>query len=175
MSATASPRDLARLRRLLSMAGDMLELSEDVLRAQTAVSGWSVLHHLFHLLLADELSLKAATNLAAGQGRLLTERGALDPRARDYLVRGRLPRGVEAPRFVAPPPRPDLALVRSIHADAAAAALRLEGSWPLAEGPLGIPHQILGVLSGPEWVRFARMHSAHHLRIARAVRAAAAG
>ncbi len=175
MRPTTNPRDLPRLRALLDMSGEMLALPEDVLRAVTPVSGWSVLQHLFHLLLAAELSLKGAANLAADRGRLRTPLVELDPRAREALVRGRLPAGVEAPRFVTPPPRPDLALVRTIHADAAAAAASPGLAGPLPEGPLGIPHQILGVLTAGQWLRFARIHSAHHLRIARAVLAAAQG
>jgi hypothetical protein len=166
---TQSPRDLARLSALLERAGVMLALDEGVLRATTPVSGWSALQHLFHLLLADELSLKNATSLVRGRGRLLTERGELDPRARAFLERGRLPQGAAAPRIVVPPPHPDLSLVRAIHADAVAALSAPELAGALPDGPLGIPHQALGVLGAGEWLRFARMHSAHHLRIARAV------
>jgi hypothetical protein len=169
MAETQNPRDLARLSALLQRAGAMLALDEGALRATTSVSGWSALQHLFHLLLADELSLKNATSLVRGRGRLLTERGPLDPRARILLERGRLPRGTPAPRIVVPPPKPDRALVRAIHADAGAAASAPELAGELPDGPLGIPHQALGVLGAAEWLRFARMHSAHHLRIARAV------
>ena len=35
----------------------------------------------------------------------------------------------------------------------------------LRAAPRAIPHQLLGDLSAVEWVRFARVHTAHHLVI----------
>jgi hypothetical protein len=161
---TTSPRDLARLSRGLERVERLLALPVERLGARTSASGWSALEHLFHVVLANDMSLKNAANLARGRGRLVTalppER---DPRALAILARGRLPRGTQAPRFVTPPPRPDLALARQIHAETRAAAEALDVGGAGAES--GIPHQALGVLSAAEWVRFARMHTAHHLRL----------
>lgn len=144
--------------------GALLERGEEALGVRREAAGWSVLQHLFHLLLAAELSLTNARNLASGRGALRLPRTELDPRAREVLVQGRLPRGTKAPRFVSPPARPDLALARTLQAEALAAARAPELAGELS-GPLGIPHQVLGVLSAAEWLRFARLHSAHHLRI----------
>jgi len=173
---TTNPRDLPRLERSLARVGRRLALPEELLRARTPVSGWSALEHLFHLALANDMSLKNARNLARGRGRLITELpkpGERDPRADDILARGRLPRGTQAPRFVTPPARVDLELAREIHAETAAAASAEDLGLSDAPATTGIPHQALGVLSGAEWIRFARMHSAHHLAIVAAVLRAA--
>jgi hypothetical protein len=175
MQRAADDHDLARLRRSQQRIERLLALPADLLRARTPVSGWCALEHLFHVVLANDMSLKNARNLARGSGRLITAMpgpGERDPRAADILARGRLPRGAQAPRFVMPPANPDLALVREIHAETVAAARSAELAAPPESGS-GIPHQALGVLSAAEWIRFARMHSAHHLRIAAAVLAAA--
>ena len=167
-----NPRDRMRLRAHLGSVSIALALPKDVLRKRTSASGWSALEHLFHITLANEMSLKNACNLIAERGRLRCELEELDPRAIDILARGRLPLGTQAPRFVAPPAEPDLSLAREIHDDVCKAAEAPELAGELPCGPLGIPHQALGVLTASQWLRFARMHSAHHLRIVRAVLAA---
>ena len=161
-------RDLAGLERLTRRVESALELLPERLLAVRPGSGWSPGQHLFHLSLANELSLKNAASLASGKGLLIRPRVALAPEVASILRRGRLPRGAEAPRFVRPPPGVDLGLVREIASGVRVELARL-GTEParLADAPDGIPHQILGVLSAPEWVRFARMHTAHHLRILR--------
>jgi hypothetical protein len=173
---STSKRDRAGLAGSLARVGRLLDRPEDALRARTPASGWSALEHLFHLVLANDMSLKNARNLARGSGRLIAPMpapGERDPRAAVILAHGRLPRGTPAPRFVIPPANPDLALVREIHAETVAAASSAELAV-LPDSGTGIPHQALGVLSAAEWIRFARMHSAHPLRIAPAVLATAA-
>ena len=162
-------RDLAGLERSTRRVARALELSPERLRAvQPARSGWSPAQHLLHLSLANELSLKNAESLVAGKGFLIRPRGALSPEAAAVLRRGRLPRGAEAPRFVRPPPVVDLDLVREIALGVRQALERLgRETGRVAAAPHGIPHQILGVLSAGEWVRFARMHTAHHLVLLR--------
>lgn len=165
-----SSRDLPRLVASLARIQRLLELPEERLRARTPASGWSALEHLFHAVLANDMSLRNALHLARGRGRLITAMPAeRDPRAADILARGRLPRGTQAPRFVTPPAMPDLELARQLHAETRAAARSaelLDGLVGAGAARTGIPHQALGVLSAAEWVRFARMHSAHHLRLA---------
>ncbi|MEM7310090.1 MAG: DinB family protein [Planctomycetota bacterium] len=171
MESPSQTRDPARLRALLARISALFELPEERLRAPApTVSGWSAAEHLFHVTLANDMSLKNVRNLADERGRLRRELEELDPRAVDILRRGRLPRGTEAPRFVRPPAKPDLAIARDIHGDVLKAAEELEGRAPeLAAAPLGIPHQALGVLTAAQWLRFARLHSAHHLGIVRSV------
>jgi hypothetical protein len=162
-------RDLPCLRAQLSRVSRTLELPEASLRERTAASGWSALEHIFHLSLANEMTLKNAANLVAERGELRCDLQPLDPRALEVLRRGRIPSGVQAPRFATPPPEPDFEIVRGVHADVCAAAEALASAGELPSGPLGIPHQILGTLSAAQWLRFSRIHTVHHLRILRAV------
>jgi hypothetical protein len=172
----APPRDLPRLAASLTRVRRLLELPEERLRMRTPASGWCALEHLFHVVLANDMSLKNALHLVQGRGRLRTPLpapGERDPRADAILARGRLPHGTQAPRFVTPPPRPDVELARAILAETQTAAASPELAAGLDAAEMGIPHQALGVLSAAEWVRFARMHSAHHLRLVATVLAAA--
>jgi hypothetical protein len=162
-------RDLAGLERSTRRVARALELAPGrLLAVQPRRSGWSPAQHLFHLSLANELSLKNAESLVAEKGLLIRPRGALSPEVVAVLRRGRLPRGAEAPRFVRPPAVVDLDLVREVALGVRQALDRLgPATERIAAAPHGIPHQILGVLSAGEWVRFARMHTAHHLAIVR--------
>ena len=145
---TTDPRDLERLLALLRRVDALLELPAERLSARGEQSGWSAGEHLFHLTLANDLSLKNARNLLEERGRLRTGLQELDPRAAAVLARGRLPHGTQAPRFVTPPPSPDLDVARSIQADVVAAAAALTArAHELGAAPLGIPHQTLGVLT----------------------------
>ena len=175
MPVTSKPSDLPRLDALLARVDRLFELPEETLRrAAPEVSTWSAGEHLFHITLANDLSLKNALNLIAGRGRLRRERKPLHPRAAEVLERGVFPPGAQAPRFVTPPPQPDLTVARDIQREVTAAARQVrEQRAELEAAPQGIPHQILGVLSAAEWVRFARAHTAHHLGIARRVLAGA--
>jgi len=162
-------RELAGVERLSRRVERLLELPEQrLLRRDEARSGWSPAEHLFHLAFANEMSLKNAANLVAGKGKLIRPRAELVPQVADILRRGRLPRGAEAPRFVRPPPSIDFDFLREIAAGVRASVARLAADPAAIEAaPDGIPHQILGVLSASQWVRFARIHSAHHLQIVR--------
>ena len=161
-------RDLAGLERLTRRVARALELPPERLLGAGPGSGWSPAQHLFHLSLANELSLKNAESLVAEKGLLIRPRAELAPGVADVLRRGRLPRGAEAPRFVRPPAVVDLGLVGEIARGVRQSLTRLAGAAQrIADAPNGIPHQLLGVLSAAEWVRFARMHTAHHLAILR--------
>jgi len=146
----------------------MLELPEERLLAKaTDVSGWCAGEHAFHQILACDLSFKNALALVKDQGRLVREPEQRSDEALAILQTGVIPRGVaEAPRFVTPPARLDLALVKQILGEVSATRAQLAADIEaLRAAPRAIPHQLLGDLSAVEWVRFARVHTAHHLVI----------
>lgn len=173
MAAFDPARELAALTELYDRIDALLALDEGV---RTSVvpecSGWSCEQHLAHVALANELCLKNLASLASGTGLLVQRGGEPDPRALAVLTAGRLPRGeARSPRMVRPPERVQLELVRSWLADGRAAIAALD---PARLGPteLKVRHQVLGPLDAPQWARFARVHTEHHLAIADEVVAA---
>lgn len=156
----------SRLERYANAPDDVLVVVQD------ERSAWSPAQHLFHVLLANELSLKNAASLIARKGMLIRPFEALAPGAAEVLARGRIQRGTaEAPRFVRPRGTVDLGFVREL---VGSTREQLEQLDPDAvdEAPSCVPHQVLGDLSASQWVRFARMHTAHHVAIVREMLAA---
>ena len=136
------------------------------------VSGWSLAEHFYHLCLATDLALRNVQSLVRGKGRLITHEGGANTMAEEVLARESFPRGeAEAPRIVQPPDSIDPALL-SQELDLLGQALErtreLLPQVPTASGR--IPHQALGPLDAAQWLRFARLHAAHHLSIARDLR-----
>ena len=165
-----SRRQLIALERSTGRLEEHLAVSEERLRERRPErTRWSLLEHGFHVVLANDLSLRNVRSLLARKGRLIRPCTPLVPEAEAVLRRGRIPRGrSRAPRFVTPPATIDLALVHEI---IASTRQTLEGLAPrsaeLDAAPDCIPHQELGGLSASGWLRFARLHSAHHLVIMR--------
>jgi hypothetical protein len=134
----------------------------DLVEPTPSVSDWSPAQHLYHIWRANASMLKAARLLASG--RVDAEPARLSDAGRRVLRKGRLPRGAaEAPEAVRPPDAPDRELLRETArrsrekldavADASAAVREADG---------GLEHPAWGVLTAPQWVRAARIHSEHH-------------
>jgi len=167
--------NLAVLAEQLARLAEILALPEEQLLARAeGVSGWAAGQHAFHMILACDLSLKNAAALARDAGRLVREPEDRQDASLAILRAGAIPRGVaEAPRFVTPPARIDFGLARQILDEVDQARAALAGDLEaLRAAPRAIPHQLLGDLSGVEWVRFARVHTDHHLVIVDEVLAA---
>jgi hypothetical protein len=164
-------RDHRALARLQTRLERWLDADEAALfEPRPTVSQWSPAQHVYHASLANELSLQNVLSLVNCTGLLRRESRGGKPGVEEILQRGRLPRGVQSPRFVAPPPRLERpALLDALQGSRAAleAVGRVLGS--VAEAPWIIPHQVLGALDARRWLRFARVHSAHHLRILGAI------
>lgn len=167
-------RDHRALARLQTRLERWLAVDDAALfDARPAVSLWSPAQHVYHASLANELSLQNVLSLVNRTGLLRRESQGGKPGVEDILRKGRLPRGAQSPRFVTPPPR----LERTALLDASRgsrAALEAVGLvlGSVAGAPWIIPHQALGALDATGWLRFARVHSAHHLRILSAIAAA---
>lgn len=163
----------ADLKLLLSDYDRILELkrreAERMRLVAASVSAWSAEQQLAHVALANELVLRNLNNLAKGSGLLVSSGGEALPGALDLLKRGVLPRGqAQSPRMVRPPEQIDPQLFDTWLNDARQGfqALRPE-QW--TERSLKIPHQILGPLDAQQWLRFALVHTHHHLQIAHEV------
>jgi hypothetical protein len=162
--------DHARLAALQRAIDEWIELAgERLCLASPAVSGWSPEQHLAHVALANELVLRNLKSLALGRGALVVAGGEPKPGVSEMLERGRLPRGVaQAPRMVRPPEAIERELMLQWLADGRRELAALDPRTVVA-GALRVPHQLLGPLDAPQWLRFGLVHTRHHLGIAREV------
>ncbi|NBB75524.1 MAG: DinB family protein [Bacteroidetes bacterium] len=133
---------------------------------QPDASGWSPAQHLYHIWVANGKSLAAALYIAYGRG---DADGGPNEIGRAVLEAASIPRrAMQAPGYVTPPDDLDRdalqdALTRSrSKLDAVGEHLDTLGA---AEGR--IEHPRMGMLDGPQWLRFVRIHSQHHLTIVR--------
>lgn len=162
--------EFERWRRLNGAFAALHQLGETRLRAAAPqVSAWSPLAHLAHIELANELCLRNLSSFARREGLLLQTGKTPSESVLGVLASGALPRGqAKAPRMVVPPLDVELDMVRSWHRDNVAVLAELARNPHLVEtSELTIPHQVLGPLDAPQWLRFAVVHSRHHFAIAR--------
>jgi hypothetical protein len=170
MSTTFETRDdfaalrpaLEDLQRIVALPAEVAELR------RPEQSGWSALEHVAHVSLANELIVRNLHGLASGQGLLLQQDGEPAAGALEVLESGVIPRGrAQSPRMVRPPARIDRALLAEWMKTAEVGFEHFSARVELLELATGrIPHQLLGPLTAPQWVRFARIHTLHHLAIA---------
>ena len=160
------------LQALLQEIESVCRDFQQILQADLKISGWSVGQHCEHILKADRLNLRAIRVLLEGGGELLQEVAAPHP----ILKVGVIPRGVaEAPGFVLPKDSPDQEqlglLAQRVLADWN--EIRNQVSQPgrteSEEARRGISHHELGLLDIVSWIRFARVHTEHHLSIIRSI------
>lgn len=153
-----------RLRVFYEETEPLLDAPDDVLATtHEAVSDWSPAQHLYHIWLANARSLKAAALMAQGQ-LSLEDGGSPNAVGRQVLTEERFVRGqVEAPDDVRPP----VSVVRKELAEIfQRSRAKLDELAPhlaaLARVTKRLEHPRLGLLNGPEWLRFVRIHSEHH-------------
>jgi DinB superfamily len=162
--------DHARLAALqLSIENWIEHAGARLCETAPSVSGWCAEQHLAHVALANELVLRNLKSLALGRGALVVEGGEPKPGAREILERGALPRGVaQSPRMVRPPQTIERELMLQWLADGRRELAALDPR-AIQSSALRIPHQLLGPLDAPQWLRFGVVHTTHHLVIAREV------
>jgi len=173
MNLTIEVRDeYEQLRSFYDETAALLDQPDDVLfTTDAAVSGWSPAQHLHHIGVANGKSLAAALYIAHGRGEA---DGSPNEIGNAVLETASMPRNtMQAPDSVRPPDDIDRealteALARSRNKfDEVGEQL---GALAAAEGRL--PHPRLGALSGPQWLRFVRIHAQHHHTIIRDILAA---
>ena len=140
----------------------------------TSVSAWSPAQHLFHVALSADLAFSnVRALLRGGNGRIVHE-GEPNALAVQVLTDENYPRGEsQAPRTVQPPTDVEGAYLTNemqLNRETLMALSPDLAGVTAAEGR--IPHVFLGELNAAEWLRFARLHSEHHLAILRDIEAA---
>lgn len=161
-------RDLERLAVRLDETAAVLQWPDERLYLRgTAVSEWSPAQHVDHVLRTLEALWGRVEALVEGRSAEIRARGGPVLVGRIVLWTGWIPRGRgRAPEAVRPDPRPvrhrmQVALcdaTRRVEEQRARAA-------ELATARGVLPHPQLGNLDAKRWIRFADVHTRHHLAI----------
>ncbi|NBC85250.1 MAG: hypothetical protein GVY25_03565 [Bacteroidetes bacterium] len=165
----------AETDRLQAVFDDMRALvtSDDpsIYRVVPEVSKWSPAQHLYHVLGATAMMLKAATLLA--KGAVDGDEPSLTSTGKSILESEVIPRGVgQAPEKTQPPSdlsREDLETSYARSAGKMETAVRAVNTN--APEDRGLKHHVWGVLTAPQYLRAATVHCRHHLKIIDDIRA----
>ena len=131
------------------------------------VSGWSAAQHLYHMALACDLSLRNVEGLVAQKGLLIVKGAQTSEEAIRLLAKEEFRRGqAESPRMVRPGAdvNPQF-LAREQEGNQATLEGLRRCRGEIAPAPDHVPHQVLGPMTAAMWLRFARLHTLHHLAI----------
>jgi hypothetical protein len=157
-------KEYQRLQAFYEAAQGHLDDPKQRQATASTVSGWSVGEHLHHTTLVNTAILRQMQQWLTGD--LETRQGTPNMAGRLVLWLGRLPRGRGRSPAAFVPER----TVEVVDAFRESQA-HLEALGPdldaLRQCSGGLPHPALGVLAAPQWLRFARIHSEHHLAIIR--------
>lgn len=130
------------------------------------VSGWSPAEHLEHVALANRLILGAIRALANAPEPDVPE--TVSDVARHFIAAGVIERGTRKhPDFVAPQGvaldylRRELQSILDAYADLEPLLEKFASSRAT------FTHHVLGPLTAAQWLRFAGIHTRHHLNILR--------
>jgi hypothetical protein len=165
--------DLPRLKTLCALVDEWITKHGDAIgRPEPSISGWSAEQHLAHLTLANELIVRNLKSLTKESGALVVREAAQSETALAILHAGQLPRGrAQSPRMVRPPEVIERELMLEWLADVRQELKTIDPAQ-LPKGRVFVPHQLLGPLDAPQWLRFGVVHTRHHMVIAREVLAA---
>lgn len=136
------------------------------------VSRWSPAQHLYHVAVAHRPVLRwLQRQVGAAPGDASDADPAGRPNVAGYLVLalGRLPRGrSRSPDAFRPPEgvAPD-DLAHRVEANRTMLANLADATEVLRRSPARLAHPALGPLNARQWLRFGRIHTAHHHRIIR--------
>jgi len=160
-------KEVRRLRAFYDAAQARLDDAAGLHTAVPRVSAWSPAEHLHHAALVNTAIFERMRQWLAGD--LAGQDGSPTLGGHLVLWLGRLPRGRgRSPAAFQPEGTSDLETLEAAFRqskDTMEAVLPDRGALRQCTG--GLPHPALGVLTAPQWLRFARIHAEHHLTIVR--------
>lgn len=165
---TNAPREHRALCALYGALEAALARSDDCLfGCAPHVSGWTPAQHLHHLTAINSGVcdwLKTACD-----GRVESAEGAPSLAGHVLLWAGCLPRGRgRSPKRFVPPDEISRAALEEQVAASRAALDGLEACAPrMKHLSARQRHPVMGMLNATQWMRFARIHTEHHVRILR--------
>jgi hypothetical protein len=170
MFAIRTKRTLeALLEDLRKIQEGWLTLENDELVAvDEAVSRWSAAQHLQHLARVNDFIFSVIVKISSGDETVVAH-GRPNRIGKSVLWTGRIPRGRgKAPESLRP--------ATCVQVDEARAAIAanldsfssLAATLPQLSRTRGkIDHFVFGPLNARQWLRFARIHTRHHVAIAK--------
>lgn len=132
------------------------------------ISQWSVAQQLEHIAATGRRMLAMIALLESGAAHDgVRAKGRPSVTGRAILLTGRIPRGrAEAPEGTHPQPAPTRAeLAAAVQDLVAEARARARGTGGLKAIDGVGRHPVLGWFRAPQWWRFLRIHTEHHLAI----------
>ena len=153
--------------RALEGVVERAEREPSVSARRADVSGWSVGEHLAHVSLANRKMAAAVKSILVGGPEVASD-GETSDIARSILAGGGIPRGVaSAPAGTEPGAERSDEELRDLVSRARTDFRRLAAMEETIRAVSGVvAHPLLGPFSASEWVRFAAIHTRHHLAIA---------
>ncbi|CAN5175630.1 hypothetical protein BH09SUM1_BH09SUM1_32230 [soil metagenome] len=138
---------------------------------QDTVSLWSPAQQLFHLSLANLRAGSMIQTLYDDEAAEILREGAPSKFGRAMLMWGKITRGVAlAPPTTDPPPEISRPEVRAALQRSGKLMEVLSGRASYLYDLSGrMQHPMLGELNAIQWLKFARVHSQHHLTIAKEI------
>ncbi|NBC15793.1 MAG: DUF1569 domain-containing protein [Bacteroidetes bacterium] len=160
-------KEAQRLQAFYDAARSRLGEAAGLHAAVPEVSGWSPAEHLHHAALVNTAVFERMRRWLGGE--LEGEDGSPNLAGRLVLWLGRLPRGRgRSPAAFQLEGTSDLeTLAAAVHQSQEAMDAIIPDLDALRQCTGGQPHPALGVLTAPQWLRFARIHAEHHLTIVR--------
>lgn len=162
-----APKDDKLLLILLKKISDWCQDDEILQCRSLEISDWSLGQHCDHILKADRLNLRAIEVLMRGGGEPIDSMRKTHP----VFQSGEIPRGVaKAPDFVLPTEDPRSEDLEPLSGRVFTGWKEMLAEWQVGAGSghnleMGISHHEMGILNIPGWIRFAEIHTRHHVCI----------
>jgi len=138
-------------------------------RVAERVSRWSITRQIEHIAIANTVFWGRIELLLEGTSADIRPTGGPTPRGRLVLLTGWIPRGkAQAPKIVQPGESPQKdAVARSLGESKRTMAALASKATAIECATGRLPHPVLGDFSAAQWLKFARIHTLHHLKIIR--------
>ncbi len=161
-------QELADLEAALERIDSLLASDPEDWSLQRAdVSSWSVAQQVDHMLRSVARMLSAADMIRIGYDARIKPDGQASLPGRMLLRAGAIPRGrAEAPEDVLPVLAPTVEDCRARYETVLLVVAAFAPHLDVIRTVRGtISHPLLGDFRAKDWLRFARMHTEHHLAI----------
>ena len=169
LSAVMNPaRDLTRLTARLDEVATVVRWPDERLYLRfEPISAWSPAQHVDHVLRALDMILDAVDTLRHEETGPVGGDGVPNLAGFAVLTTGWIPRRRgKAPEAAVPEPLPVRQRLREAVFETTARVRSLLPEAQRIAGAAGtLPHPVLGAFRAPQWVRFADIHTRHHMAI----------